>query len=604
MARARACGEGRAKGIYRRAQARARVSQHQIVEAVVAEAGKFESVSHLVTSSPSLQAALVALVVGLVAIGAAYRGLSSWTRTRRFSYTRPHLARFVRAAVLPIFAIALVSSVNAYTQSFALFEDGDAGGDASSPRETFARMLNTINIFVIGYTVATLIPVVITQRQKAGEEAADYAAWRDMRGFPDDEDGAFASLFRWIPPKHAPEGMDGAEFAEMMSTAEGRARLESYRTEKGIGVGSHEATARDAFARWRAMERAKYSAYLESCLDGSNESGHRLRLGQPDEEVYPIDTWREERRNTGYSRILAGARPPGHAKKKRKDLPRSATEAIRVALIAAVSLGLVSWWGVNLWVLATATGGLAVGVGLALQETMQNWFAYLFIRKDSIMAEGDRVKLESGYEGYIHRITPRVTYIRHALHESIAIVPTRQLVNSQLVNYTRETMLVPASVSVGVSYLNDPRQVSAILVKVGRRAMAESIDERGRHLVRQKKCPYVSQNRPSCGCDRNIHVSVEQPVVRFTRFNDSSLDFEMWVYVRDYGSQFKAETDMRVFMHEEFKRYDIRIPWPIRTIYQGDEAREASEIASLDAARNAVVDEHGIGDISRGGGEE
>ena len=28
-------------------------------------------------------------------------------------------------------------------------------------------------------------------------------------------------------------------------------------------------------------------------------------------------------------------------------------------------------------------------------------------------------------------------------------------------------------------------------------------------------------------------------------------------------------------MYEEFKDYDIRIPWPIRTVYQGDEKREA-----------------------------
>ena len=50
---------------------------------------------------------------------------------------------------------------------------------------------------------------------------------------------------------------------------------------------------------------------------------------------------------------------------------------------------MVSWWGVDLFVLATATGGLAIGVGLALQETLQNWFAYIMIRKEKIFVEGD-----------------------------------------------------------------------------------------------------------------------------------------------------------------------------------------------------------------------
>lgn len=181
------------------------------------------------------------------------------------------------------------------------------------------------------------------------------------------------------------------------------------------------------------------------------------------------------------------------------------------------------------------TGGFSIGLGLALQETMQNYFAYIMIRKDKIVVEGDRVQLDTGYNGNVHKITPRVTYVRDALNESIAIIPTRQLVNAQILNYTKEHRLVPAIVKVGVSYLNNPRQVASILVKVGKRGMREIVDGRGRHLIRQKRCPYLDRNKPSCGCDKELHVDVTQPVVRFNEFNDSSLDFSMWVYVRDYG---------------------------------------------------------------------
>jgi small-conductance mechanosensitive channel len=57
---------------------------------------------------------------------------------------------------------------------------------------------------------------------------------------------------------------------------------------------------------------------------------------------------------------------------------------------------------------------------------------------------------------------------------------------------------------------------------------------------------------------------------------------------------------MRLIMYEEFKKYDIRIPWPIRTVYQGDEKREEQEINQLDAKRNDVMDEYGMGDLGRG----
>jgi hypothetical protein len=46
-------------------------------------------------------------------------------------------------------------------------------------------------------------------------------------------------------------------------------------------------------------------------------------------------------------------------------------------------------------------------------------------------------------------------------------------------------------------------------------------------------------------------------------------------------------------MYEEFKKYDIRIPWPIRIVYQGDEKGEAEEIGKLDQERNKVIEEYG-----------
>ena len=578
----------------------------EIVDAVSGQAGEFAAISQLLATHPSLQVAVVALVVGIVGIMLAYRRLARWSLSKRFSYTRPHVSRFVRVAVLPFFAIALISSINAYAQTFELFghhpglsaEAAEANLVAS---EAFAKLLNTMNILVIGYAVAHLIPIMLTKREKSVLEREDFDEWFAGRGFADDDGDLFHTMYRWVPPRAAPEGMGDAEFQGKLGTEGGRRSLEEYHTPKGNPIGSYEQLVDDPFEEWKRAERAKYAKYLDACLSGDNESGRPLRMGQRPGEIYPIDTWREEKRRGGHAGIHAGARPPGHAAKKRRELPRSATQLMPIGIFLAVVLGVVSWWGVDLIVLATATGGLAIGIGFALQETMQNWFAYIMIRKDKIISEGDRVLLDTGYNGYVHKITARVTYIRHAMNESLATIPTRQLVNAQIINYTRSVKLVPATVEVGVSYLNDPRQVAAVLMKVGRRAMREAKDGSGKHLVRQKRCPYLEENRPSCGCDADLHVDITQPVVRFNHFNDSSLDFALWVYVKSYGDQFATKTDIRMIMYEEFKRYDIRIPWPIRTVYQGDEKREADEIGSLDAERAAVLKEYGTGDITAGG---
>ena len=567
-------------------------------------AGEFETVSQLLGSSVSLQMALVVLVVGLIIIVTVYRKFSSWIQTQKFSYTRPHISRFARTAMLAFFAIALVSSVNAYIQAFELFDEQDVTlTDQLSPSQTFAKILNTINILVIGYTISHLIPIALNKREKTILEREDFEKWKDLKGFRDDDGDLFHKIFKWIPPKILPEDLTKEEFEKNLQTKEGLNFLENYRTSKDVAIGSYEKLVSDPFEEWKKSVRKKYEQYFDDCISGNNQTGRKLVPGTKPQEIYPIDVWREVKRHQEYEPLIPASKPSGHAKLQKERVPKSAKQIIPIGIFVGTVIGVVGWWGVDLFILATATGGMALGVGLALKETMENYFAYILIRKDKIFTEGDRVQLESGYNGYVHRITPRVTYVRHGLNESLAIIPTRQLVTAEIINYTKEIKLVPAIVDVGVSYLNDPKQVASILVKVGKRALIEVKDSNGHHIARQTRCPYLDQNKPSCGCDKDIHVDIAQPTVRFNKFNDSALDFAIIVYVRDYGSQFKMKSDMRVIMYEEFKKYDIRIPWPIRTVYQGDEKREAQEIAEYESKRKQVVDEFGIGDLARGEGD-
>jgi len=565
-------------------------------------AGQFETVSQLIASSVSLQMALAVLVVGLIIIVTVYRKFSSWIQTQKFSYTRPHISRFARTAMLAFFAIGLVSSVNAYIQAFELFDEQDVAlTDELSPSQTFAKILNTINILVIGYTISHLIPIALNKREKTILEREDFESWKELKGFKDDDGDLFHKIFKWVPPKILPEDLTKEEFEKNLQTKEGLNFLENYRTSKDVALGSYEKLVTDPLEEWKKAVRKKYEQYFDDCVSGNNQTGRKLVPGTKPQEIYPIDVWREVKRQQEYEPLIPASKPSGNAELQKERVPKSAKQIIPIGIFVATVIGVVGWWGVDLFILATATGGMALGIGLALKETMENYFAYILIRKDKIFTEGDRVQLESGYNGLVHRITPRVTYVRHGLNESLAIIPTRQLVTAEIINFTKEIKLVPAIVYVGVSYLNDPKQVSAILVKVGKRALVEVKDSKGNHIARQVRCPYLDENKPSCGCDKDIHVDISQPTVRFNKFNDSALDFLVLVYVRDYGSQLKMKSDMRVIMYEEFKKYDIRVPWPIRTVYQGDEKREAQEIAEHESKRKQVTDEYGIGDLAHGG---
>ena len=566
-------------------------------------AGEFQTVSEMLASSYDLQYLMCILVGGLIAIAVGYHSFGKWMYSKEFSYTRPHVSRFARTAMLAFFAIGLVTSINVYIQLVETSQE-DFDPLQGEAIQTFAKILNTINILVIGYTVSQLIPIALNMAEKAKLEKEDFEKWKDMKGFKDDEDGLFHKIFKWIPPKVPPEDLTKEEFEKNLQTKEGLNFLENYRTSKGVTIGSYEKMGKDPLEEWKKAERKKYEKYLNDCLSGNNETGRKLTLGAKPQEIYPIDLWREEKRQRGYDPIIPASKPAGHAELQEERVPKSAKQVLPIGIFVATVIGVVGWWGVDLFVLATATGGMALGVGLALKETLENYFAYILIRKDKVFTEGDRVQLESGYNGYVHRITPRVTYIRHGLNESLAIIPTRQLVTAEIINFTKEIQLVPAIVDVGVSYLNDPKQVASILVKIGKRALIEVKNSKGSHVAAQKRCPYLDQNKPSCGCDKDIHVDVDQPTVRFNKFNDSSLDFSLWVYVNSYGAQFQMKSAIRLIMYEEFKKYDIRIPWPIRTVYQGDEKRESQEISEFEDQRKQAVDEFGMGDLARGEGDE
>jgi len=555
--------------------------------------GEFETVSQLIASSESLQIAFAILIVGLIIIGVIYHKFSHWVLSQKFNYSRPHVSRFARKAVLPFFAIALVTSTNAYMQSTELLESGNVFSEGElGPAETFAKILDTINILVIGWTISHLIPIILRKRDASILEREDYDRWFDMKGFPDDDGNLFHKCFKWLPPKTTPHEMKDEEFKKYLETKEGLKFLEKYRTSSGLSIGSYEKLVDDPFDVWKKSERNKYEKYYKNCVTGNNQTGQKLRSDVLPQEIYPIDVWREQKRQGNYSPIIPSGRPPGYAKKQKEGVPKSAKQILPIGIFIATVIGVVSWWGVDLVVLATATGGIALGVGLALRETMENYFAYIMIRKDKVVKEGDRISLPSGYNGLVFKITPRVTYVRHGLNESLAIIPTKQIVSAEIINFTKEFKLVPATIEVGVSYLNNPKQVEAVLIKIGKRAMKEVKDGDGNHLARQKRCPYLDEHKESCGCDKNIHVDVSGPVVRFNNFNDSSLDFALRVFVKNYGSQFKMKSEMRVIMYEEFKKFDIRIPWPIRTVYQGDEKMEAEEIGKLDQQRDKLIEEY------------
>ena len=207
----------------------------------------------------------------------------------------------VRSALLGLFLIGLVTVCNTMLQ---VEVTPDIVNAMPGTIEKFTKVLNTINILVVAFTVAKLMPIVLNKTEKTKLEKEDFEKWKEMKGFADDEDGLFYKIFKWIPPKTHPEDMTKEEFEKNLQTKEGINFLENYRTSKGVTIGSYEKLVEDPFGEWKKAERKKYQKYLNDCLSGNNETGRKLTFGAKPQEIYPIDVWREEKRLRGYLSLI------------------------------------------------------------------------------------------------------------------------------------------------------------------------------------------------------------------------------------------------------------------------------------------------------------
>ena len=81
------------------------------------------------------------MIVGMIGIVVGYKKFSTLVGSKKFYYQRPHASRFLRRAVLPVFAIVFITVINIYIQNGILLgEDLTIVGDEEvSPQEAICK---------------------------------------------------------------------------------------------------------------------------------------------------------------------------------------------------------------------------------------------------------------------------------------------------------------------------------------------------------------------------------------------------------------------------------------------------------------------------------
>ncbi len=209
----------------------------------------------------------------------------------------------------------------------------------------------------------------------------------------------------------------------------------------------------------------------------------------------------------------------------------SFTGFIISAILAIVAMG------VDLSNLAVIAGALSVGIGFGLQDVIKNLVSGIILLFERPFKVGDWV-LIGGEEGKIKQINIRSTEVE-TFNKASVIIPNATLISSSLTNLTHGNNWQRQTIAVGVSYDSDAEQVTKLLLECAR------------------SCKKV--------------MKVPAPYVLFKNFGESSLDFELRIYVSDIWSGWSAGSDVRYEILRRFREANINIAYPQIVVHQGSE---------------------------------
>lgn len=186
--------------------------------------------------------------------------------------------------------------------------------------------------------------------------------------------------------------------------------------------------------------------------------------------------------------------------------------------------------GAKMTGLLVVAGALSVGIGFGLKNLAADFVSGIILLLEKPVKPGDRI-IVGGMEGFVRRINLRTTQVRTLMNSDV-IVPNAELTSQPFTNYMYKDHLWRITVSVGVQYGTDTDLVRRTLLEVA------------------SQNPDIIQDVPN------------EPMVYFTRFADSSLNFEMWCMIRNVNAKFQISSDLNYAVNKAFKHAGIVIAFP------------------------------------------
>jgi small-conductance mechanosensitive channel len=195
---------------------------------------------------------------------------------------------------------------------------------------------------------------------------------------------------------------------------------------------------------------------------------------------------------------------------------------------------------VNLASLLTTSAVVTVVIGLAAQATLSNFFSGLIIQAEHPFNIGDWIQFED-HEGIVAGISWKSTQIL-TREQVLVYIPNSVLSSSTFMNYSKPTRKKITRMFIGVEYDASPSKVNTAILEV--------IDQHPKTL------------------------NLPRPHTRLVEFGDFAITYEIRFWIDNFGQEPQIKADINKQLWYRLRRYNIRIPFPIRDVYHGHIERE------------------------------
>ena len=202
---------------------------------------------------------------------------------------------------------------------------------------------------------------------------------------------------------------------------------------------------------------------------------------------------------------------------------------IRIGVMTAAIIVVLSASGIDLSVLAVFTGAIGVGVGLGMQKIVSNFVSGIILLADKSIKPGDVISLGEHF-GWVANMGARYTSVDLRDGREL-LVPNEDLITQRVTNWTYSSDLMRLEVKFSTTYDSDLHTTRAAAVQA-----AQSIEQ-------------VLKTPP--------------PVCHLAGYGSAAIDYVLWFWIKDAATgPTGVRSAVMIALWDTFRREGVKLPIP------------------------------------------